>query len=112
MRPTNPIIRMLKGLLKRIRHGNAPGGREIFSLAQEWAVYEEHVGRFAPPDPKKRFVLIKGPRPIGFFETFNEGVRDGYTRFKAEPFLVQPIDSRPLEIACCQRPQWVNLPAS
>src|SRR5713226_2484563 len=82
-----------------------------YDVQAEWQYWKSHVGKFSPPDANKRFVLIKQPpKTVLFFDTFNEATEEGYRRFHSEPFMVQPIEDRPIEIARCSQPEWAQLP--
>ncbi len=38
-----------------------------------------------------RFILIKGDRVAGIYDTYNDAVQAGYAEFKLEPFFVKLI---------------------
>jgi hypothetical protein len=38
-----------------------------------------------------RFALFKGTELVGIFDSYEDAMRDGYTRFGLEPFFVGPV---------------------
>lgn len=58
-------------------------------LAQEIATYNKNVGSWR--DQEGEFVLIHGTDVVGFYETYEQSLTEGYSRFGVAPFLVKEI---------------------
>lgn len=60
------------------------------ALEQELRTYEEHRDELLG-SAKGQFVLIKGDRLVGTFDTANDALKRGYEEFGNAPFLVKQI---------------------
>ena len=58
-------------------------------LIEESRTYETHVSEWASHEGE--FVLIRGSEVIGFFETYEEALSQGYQRFGLVPFFVKKV---------------------
>jgi hypothetical protein len=61
------------------------------NLDREWAAYVAKL-----PELQKhsgRFMLIKGDRVAGLFDTYRDALEAGYEQFRLEPFLVKQISA-------------------
>ena len=58
--------------------------RELATYSAKLPEMKEHEGKF---------VLIQGEEIVDYFVTYEDAVKEGYTRFKLEPFLVKQIQS-------------------
>ena len=61
-------------------------------LSKEVETYQKHVAEWAEHDGQ--FVLICGAEVLGFHETYEKALSEGYTRFGMVPFLVKKVMSR------------------
>jgi hypothetical protein len=61
------------------------------ALEKELATYQSKLSELKENEGK--FVLIHGAEVIDVYGTYEDAVREGYTRFKFEPFLVKQIQS-------------------
>jgi hypothetical protein len=66
------------------------------SLNRELAVYATNLRRWLE-DHRNAHVLIKGDEVVGFYETRDEALAAGYSRFGVVPLLVKQIqESEPI----------------
>jgi hypothetical protein len=56
-------------------------------LQKELETYHERLGELSAKEGK--FVLIHGADVVDTFGTYEDAVKEGYQRFKLEPFLVK-----------------------
>ena len=61
------------------------------ALEKELATYQSKLSELKENEGK--FVLIHESDIIDFFGTYEDAVKEGYARFKLEPFLVKQIQS-------------------
>jgi hypothetical protein len=61
------------------------------ALEKELATYQSKLSELKENEGK--FVLIHGSDVIDVFGTYEDAVKEGYARFKLEPFLVKQIQS-------------------
>ncbi len=61
------------------------------ALEQELATYRKNINDWT--EHEGQYVLIKGDQVIGFFSSYDDAIRDGYARFKLEPFLVKGVSA-------------------
>ncbi len=59
------------------------------ALEKELAVYKSKLPELAGDEGK--FVLIHEEQVVDVYGTYEDAVKDGYARFKLEPFLVKEI---------------------
>lgn len=60
-------------------------------LAPEWDAYRREVGRLLGEGHEGKFVLVKGGKIIGLFDTNNAAMTAGYAQFGRTEFLVHKI---------------------
>jgi hypothetical protein len=65
-------------------------GRRVASLKHEQAVYEANLNRWLP-DRQGKFVLIKDDRVAGFYDSRDEALAAGYSRFGIGPLFVKQV---------------------
>lgn len=58
-------------------------------LERELAVYKAKLPELTAHEGK--FVLIHADEVIDIYDTYEDAVKEGYARFKLEPFLVKQI---------------------
>jgi hypothetical protein len=58
--------------------------RELETYKNKLPELKQHEGKF---------VLIKGEEVVDTFATYEDAIKEGYQRFKLEPFLVKQIQS-------------------
>ncbi len=61
------------------------------ALEQELATYKARLPEMKEHEGK--FVLIHTADVVDYFGTYEDAVKEGYARFKLEPFLVKQIHS-------------------
>ena len=61
------------------------------ALEKELAVYKNKLPELAGDEGK--FVLIHGDEVAGVYTSYEDALKDGYARFKLEPFLVKQIQT-------------------
>jgi hypothetical protein len=60
------------------------------SLNREQAVYDTGLTQWRPGQAGKH-VLIKGDQVVGFFESRDDALADGYARFGVGPLFVKQV---------------------
>jgi hypothetical protein len=72
-------------------------GSPAASLNREQAVYEANLSRWLS-DHEGDYVLIKGDKVDGFYESRDEALTAGYSRFGIGPhFVKQVLPSEPVD---------------
>jgi hypothetical protein len=61
------------------------------ALEKELEVYKSKLPELLADEGK--YVLIHGEKVIDVFGTYEDAIKDGYEKFKLEPFLVKQIQS-------------------
>jgi hypothetical protein len=61
------------------------------ALEQELQTYKAKLPELKASEGK--FVLIRGDEVVDVFGTYEDAIKEGYSRFKLEPFLVKQIHS-------------------
>lgn len=61
------------------------------ALEKELATYQSKLSELK--DSEGKFVLIHGADVVNVYGTYEDAVKEGYARFKLEPFLVKQIQS-------------------
>ena len=61
------------------------------SLEKELETYKNKLPELKQHEGK--FVLIKGEEVVDTFTSYEDAIKEGYKRFKLEPFLVKQIHS-------------------
>ena len=62
------------------------------SLNREQAVFDANVAHWAP-DHEGKHVLIKGDDVVGFYESRDEALAVGYSRFGVVPLFVKRVST-------------------
>ena len=62
-------------------------------LAEEHRTYEANVARWAE-EHDGEFVLIRGTEVVGFYETSEQALSEGYQSFGIAPFFVKQVSRR------------------
>lgn len=57
-------------------------------LAQEIVCYETNRAKLVEDHPNQ-YVLIKGDKIVGFFDSEGDAIRAGHEKFGVDPFLVR-----------------------
>lgn len=63
----------------------------MMALEEELATFRKNINDWT--EYEGQFVLIKGDRVIGFYSSYDDAIKDGYRRFRLEPFLVKGVRS-------------------
>lgn len=58
--------------------------KELQTYKAKLAELKEHEGKF---------VLIHGDDVVGTYSSYDDAIKEGYSRFKLEPFLVKQISA-------------------
>ncbi len=61
------------------------------ALEQELAAYQQKLPELREHEGK--FVLIQGTEAVDICGTYEDAIKEGYAKFKLEPFLVKQIRS-------------------
>jgi hypothetical protein len=61
------------------------------ALEQELMTYKSKLAEFKGSEGK--YVLIHGENVIGTFTSYEDAIKEGYAKFKLEPFLVKQIQA-------------------
>ena len=83
-----------------VHYAELPEAKPDSPLYHEWNTYRREVGRLLAEGNAGRYVLIKGERIVGVWETRPEAVAAGYKHFLGAPFLVHPIQERERVLRC------------
>ena len=75
----------------KTRGRSVPGKEETMALEKELETYRRKLPELTADEGK--FALIRGEDLVGVFGTYEDALKEGYSRFKLEPFLVQQIQS-------------------
>jgi hypothetical protein len=86
-----------------------PEAKPDSPLYREWNTYRREVRRFLAEGNEGRHVLIKSEEIIGFWDTHDMAMTEGYSRFLGQPFLVHQIQERERVLRCVTTHQWRNL---
>ena len=60
------------------------------ALEKELETYHKYLPNWSEHEGK--FVLIKDDEVFGFFSSYDDVVREGYRRFKLDPFLAKRVN--------------------
>lgn len=66
------------------------GGMHM-ALERELETYKAKLPEMK--DQEGKFVLIHGSEVIDYFGTYEDAVKDGYAKFRLQPFLVKQVQS-------------------
>lgn len=72
----------------------APSTSVFGPLVAEVATYFRELPRLLAEGEAGRFVLIKGDKVVGVWDTFDDAYQAGVLLYGFGPFLAQPIDER------------------
>ena len=61
------------------------------ALEKELETFQKHLPEWAEYEGK--FVLIRGDNVAGFYTSYEDALKEGYEKFKLEPFLVKQINA-------------------
>jgi hypothetical protein len=61
------------------------------ALERELAVYKQKLPELAEQEGK--FALVHGEDFVDVYSTYEDAIKEGYNRFKLEPFLVKRIQA-------------------
>ncbi len=61
------------------------------ALDREIQTYNERLQELLGAGSVGKFVLIKGDRIVGTYDTYADALKIGYEQFKLEPFMVKQI---------------------
>ena len=61
------------------------------ALEKELAVYKQKLPELAEQEGK--FALVHGEDFVDVYSTYEDAIKEGYNRFKLEPFLVKRIQA-------------------
>lgn len=61
------------------------------ALERELEIYKQKLPELAPEEGK--FVLIHGDDFVDVYGTYEDAIKEGYAKFKLDPFLVKQIHS-------------------
>lgn len=61
------------------------------ALEKELATYTRKLPELK--DSEGKFVLIQGDQLVDTFTSYEDAIKEGYARFKLEPFLVKQIQA-------------------
>jgi hypothetical protein len=59
------------------------------ALERELETYRRKLAELSPQEGK--FALIRGDEVIEVYSTYEDAIKEGYSKFKLEPFLVKQI---------------------
>jgi hypothetical protein len=76
-------------MVEKIKHRPNQGARAA-SLNREQAVYEANLAQWLP-DHEGEYVLIKGDRVHSFYDSRDEALTVGYSRFGIGPLFVKQV---------------------
>jgi hypothetical protein len=76
-----------------LHYTELPPGNSEGVLAEEWDCYRAEVGRLLAEGREGQHVLIKGREILGFWDTHEEALEEGYRRFLLTntPFMVHQV---------------------
>jgi len=63
------------------------------ALETELATYKSKLAELIADGNEGKFVLIKGDELVNVFGTYEDAIKEGYSRFSLDPFLVRQIES-------------------
>ncbi len=66
-------------------------GEGFMALEKELETYKSKLPEFK--DSEGKFVLIRGDQVIDIYTSYEDAIKEGYQKFKLEPFLVKQIQA-------------------
>jgi hypothetical protein len=63
------------------------------ALEKELETYKSKLPELLANEGEGKFALIHADQLVDVFGTYEDAIKDGYARFKLEPFLVKQIES-------------------
>ncbi len=79
------------------------------ALEKELETYKNRLPEFKGSEGK--FVLIHGDQVVGTFTSYEDAIKEGYAKFKLQPFLVKQIQTIE-QVQCVTRLIAPNAPAA
>jgi hypothetical protein len=61
------------------------------ALERELKTYHDNLASWKENEGK--FVLIRGEEVAGFFSSYEDAVKEGYSKYKLDPFLVKRVSA-------------------
>ncbi len=69
---------------------SVPAGDSSIGIPEMLKTIRRNVRKFIGYRPDE-YVLVHGQEIVGRFDSFGSGIKEGYQRFKLDPFLVQKV---------------------
>jgi hypothetical protein len=63
------------------------------ALERELQTYQSKLAELITSDGEGKFALIHGDDVVDVLGTYEDAIKEGYAKFKLEPFLVKQIQS-------------------
>lgn len=63
------------------------------ALEKELQTYKNKLAELLANEGEGKYALIHGEQLINVFGTYEDAIKEGYAKFKLEPFLVKQIES-------------------
>ena len=63
------------------------------ALEKELQTYKNKLAELLANEGEGKYALIRGDELINVFGTYEDAIKEGYAKFKLEPFLVKQIES-------------------
>ena len=63
------------------------------ALEKEVETYKAKLSELLADAGEGKFVLIQGEETVGVYGTYEDAIKEGYSRFQLKPFLVKQIQS-------------------
>jgi hypothetical protein len=63
------------------------------ALEKELATYKSKLAELVASEGEGKYALIHGDDVVDVFGTYEDAIKEGYSKFKLEPFLVKRIQS-------------------
>ena len=63
------------------------------ALEREVETYKSKLAELLANEGEGKFALVHGEEVVEVFGTYEDAIKEGYARFKLEPFLVKQIES-------------------
>ena len=63
------------------------------ALEKELETYKRKLTELIASDKEGKFALIHGDELVDVFGTYEDAIKEGYSKFKLEPFMVKQVQS-------------------
>lgn len=63
------------------------------ALERELQTYKGKLSELIANDAEGKFVLIHGDEVVDVFGTYEDAIKEGYSKFQLQPFLVKQVQS-------------------